>query len=95
MLVHFQQVLAIDVILPKELLILGTINASDPFANALLRPVLNGVGVIVVVEFILGRAGIDLSRAGEWGCSSRGMDCGLGATRRESRGAHDGGVWGL
>lgn len=49
-LVHFKQILSVDVILPKQLLVLAALDAAQVFAHPLLIPVLDRIRAFSVRE---------------------------------------------
>ena len=86
LLVDLEQVLAIDVVLAEDLLVLAALDAAQVLAHALLVPVLDRVGPVEVVELGLGRAGVVLRGHGRGGCPSDGRVCVLWCRSDDARG---------
>ena len=60
-LIHLQQILSIDIILPEQLLVLSAIDGHQPITYAFLIPISCGIRAIKVGEFGLGRTAKRLS----------------------------------
>lgn len=83
-LVHLQQVLAIDVVFSEQLLIFAAFDAPQVFTDLVLGPVLNSIRTIDVGEFRFGRARKGLARGGD-GNGSSGVRHVGGRVPHESR----------
>lgn len=59
--IHLEEVLAINVVLPKDFLVFAALDAPKVLAHAFLVPVLDRVGAIGIGEFGFSRAGIILT----------------------------------
>lgn len=46
LLVHLEQVLAVDVVFPEHLLVVAALDAAEVFAHTVFIPVLDGVGTV-------------------------------------------------